>query len=84
MRGRVVDIEIPHSTVVPFICAEPLARVSEPHARALVLGGAEEQVTLEVELDSRERALVAVKDNGLHICAGWVCELGAREAKTIC
>ena len=60
-----VDVDAPDGAGVPGEGAEPFAVQRVPHTRGRVLRAAEQQVTLAVVLDLRDRTVVAVQHQRL-------------------
>lgn len=63
------DITAPDGAVVASIGAKTLAVVGEPDGRHVVLGAGEEEISLPVVLEERERPLVALHQDRPHLAS---------------
>ena len=56
---RTIHIKRPHGALMPVVRAQSFPIIREPDVDDMVLGAGEEEIALLVELDLRERTLVA-------------------------
>jgi len=67
VESRVLQLTItcnrPHAAFVPIECTQPLSVRRVPYIDDAVLRGREQQITLGVEDDLRERSLVSLEDD---------------------
>ena len=64
--GVPLGVQTPDSSTVAIVGAQPLTIEAEPDIGMMILGAAEQEVSLPVVLDLSDRPLMAVHHDGLH------------------